>query len=96
MKITGLSVSDLRFPTSADQVGSDAVHTDPDYSAAYVILATDGGLEGHGLTFTVGRGNEVCAAAIDAFRHLVVGRDLRPEPTRIRPLTARSKPPKGR
>ena len=77
MKITGLSVLDLRFPTSKDQVGSDAVHTDPDYSAAYVILETDGGLEGHGLTFTVGRGNEVCAAAIEAFRHLVVGRELR-------------------
>ncbi|HUP41306.1 MAG TPA: L-fuconate dehydratase [Vicinamibacterales bacterium] len=77
MKITGLSVSDLRFPTSTDHVGSDAVHTDPDYSAAYVILTSDGGLEGHGLTFTIGRGNEVCAAAIDAFRHLVVGRDLR-------------------
>lgn len=76
MKITDLTVLDLRFPTSRDQVGSDAVHTDPDYSAAYVILKTDGGLEGHGLTFTVGRGNEVCAAAIEAFRHLVVGRML--------------------
>jgi L-fuconate dehydratase len=76
MNITGLTVLDLRFPTSKDQVGSDAVHTDPDYSAAYVILETDAGLEGHGLTFTVGRGNEVCAAAIEAFRHLVVGRDL--------------------
>ena len=76
MKITALSVLDLRFPTSKDQVGTDAVHTDPDYSAAYVILETDAGLEGHGLTFTVGRGNEVCAAAIEAFRHLVVGRDL--------------------
>ena len=76
MKITDLSVLDLRFPTSKDQVGTDAVHTDPDYSAAYVILQTDGGFEGHGLTFTIGRGNEVCAAAIEAFRHLVVGRDL--------------------
>jgi L-fuconate dehydratase len=76
MKITGLSVLDLRFPTSKDQVGSDAVHTDPDYSAAYVILETDAGIEGHGLTFTVGRGNEVCAVAIEAFRHLVVGRVL--------------------
>ena len=76
MKITGLSVLDLRFPTSKDQVGSDAVHKDPDYSAAYVILETDGGLQGHGLTFTVGRGNEVCAAAIESYRHFVVGRDL--------------------
>jgi L-fuconate dehydratase len=56
--------------------GSDAVNVDPDYSAAYVILKTDGDLEGHGLTFTVGRGNEVCVAAIEAFRHLVVGQSL--------------------
>jgi len=77
MKITDLSVLDLRFPTSRDQVGTDAVHTDPDYSAAYVILKTDEALEGHGLTFTIGRGNEVCAAAIEAYRHLVVGRTLR-------------------
>ncbi len=76
MKITNLTVLDLRFPTSKDQVGTDAVHTDPDYSAAYVILSTNTGLEGHGLTFTIGRGNEVCAAAIESFRHLVVGRDL--------------------
>ena len=77
MKITDSHVIDLRFPTSRDQVGTDAVHTDPDYSAAYVILKTDEALEGHGLTFTIGRGNEVCAAAIEAFRHLVVGRTLR-------------------
>src|ERR687891_18107 len=77
MRITNLSVLDLRFPTSKDQVGTDAVHTDPDYSAAYVMLKTDSQLEGHGLTFTIGRGNEVCAAAIEAFRHLVVGRTLR-------------------
>jgi L-fuconate dehydratase len=76
MRITNLSVLDLRFPTSRDKVGSDAVHVDPDYSAAYVVLETDGGLEGHGLTFTIGRGNEVCAAAIEAFRHLVVGKRL--------------------
>jgi L-fuconate dehydratase len=75
-KITHLRVLDLRFPTSRDKVGSDAVHVDPDYSAAYVILETDGGLEGHGLTFTCGRGTEVCAACIEAFRHLVVGRRL--------------------
>jgi L-fuconate dehydratase len=75
MKITDLAVLDLRFPTSRDRVGSDALHTDPDYSAAYVVLKTDAGLEGHGLTFTIGRGNEVCVGAIEAFRHLIVGRD---------------------
>jgi len=74
--IVSLEVLDLRFPTSRTNAGTDAVHVDPDYSAAYVILRTDGGLEGHGLTFTIGRGNEVCAAAIAAYRHLVVGQRL--------------------
>jgi L-fuconate dehydratase len=76
MIIRDLEIWDIRFPTSQTMAGSDAVNVDPDYSAAYVILKTDGGLEGHGLTFTVGRGNEVCAAAIEAFRHLVVGQSL--------------------
>jgi L-fuconate dehydratase len=76
MTILDLEVLDLRFPTSRTHAGSDAVHIDPDYSAAYVVLRTDAGLEGHGLTFTIGRGNEVVAAAIEAFRHLVVGQRL--------------------
>jgi L-fuconate dehydratase len=76
MVITDLEVLDIRFPTSRTQAGSDAVHSDPDYSAAYVILRTDAGVEGHGLTFTIGRGNEVCALAIEAFRGHVVGRRL--------------------
>jgi L-fuconate dehydratase len=76
MKITDLEIIDLRFPTSLTADGTDAVHKDPDYSAAYVILHTDGDLEGHGFTFTIGRGNEVCAEAIRAFTPLVVGRDL--------------------
>ena len=76
MKITSLEVIDIRFPTSRTNAGTDAMHTDPDYSAAYVILRTDTPLEGHGLTFTIGRGNEVCALAIDAYRPLVVGRSL--------------------
>jgi L-fuconate dehydratase len=74
--IRDLAVLDLRFPTSRTHAGTDAVHVDPDYSAAYVVLKTNTGLEGHGLTFTIGRGNEVCAAAIEAFRHLVVGQRL--------------------
>ena len=76
MVINELTVIDLRFPTSRTQAGTDAVHVDPDYSAAYVVLKTDAGLEGHGLTFTIGRGNEVVVAAIEAFRHLVVGERL--------------------
>ena len=75
-KITGLATHDLRFPTSDALDGSDAMNPDPDYSAAYVILETDGAHEGHGLTFTIGRGNEICVAAIEAMRHLVIGLDL--------------------
>ncbi|PVX28746.1 L-fuconate dehydratase [Sphingomonas pokkalii] len=75
--ITGLRTVDLRFPTSASLDGSDAMNPDPDYSAAYVILETDvPGLEGHGLTFTIGRGNDICVTAIEAMRHLVIGLDL--------------------
>jgi L-fuconate dehydratase len=75
--IRNMRVLDVRFPTSRTLAGADAMHPHPDYSAAYVILETDRkGLEGHGLTFTIGRGNEVCCAAIEALRHLVVGKDL--------------------
>ncbi len=69
---------DIRFPTSRALDGSDAMNPNPDYSAAYVILKTDdpNGLEGHGLTFTIGRGNEICVAAITALAPLVVGQTL--------------------
>jgi L-fuconate dehydratase len=78
MKITDLVTLDLRFPTSRSLAGSDAMNPDPDYSAAYVILRTDSpdGLEGHGLTFTIGRGNELCVAAIKALEPLVLGLSL--------------------
>ncbi len=73
--ITGLTVRDIRTPTSRTLAGSDAVHTDPDYSATYVVLTTDArdGIEGHGMTFTLGRGNEVVVAAVRALQHLIVG-----------------------
>ena len=75
--IASMRVLDVRFPTSTHLDGSDAMNPDPDYSAAYVVLETDTpGLEGHGLTFTIGRGNEICCAAIRAMEHLVVGLDL--------------------
>ncbi|MDQ6434681.1 L-fuconate dehydratase [Mesorhizobium sp. LHD-90] len=75
-RITGLRTHDLRFPTSQSLDGSDAMNPDPDYSAAYVVLETDGGFEGHGLTFTIGRGNDICCLAIEAMTHLVVGLEL--------------------
>jgi L-fuconate dehydratase len=66
---------DVRFPTSLSGAGSDAMNVDPDYSAAYVVLETDdpAGLAGHGLTFTIGRGTEICVAAIEALAPHVVG-----------------------
>ncbi|HET7315503.1 L-fuconate dehydratase [Salinisphaera sp.] len=76
-KIVDMRVVDVRFPTSEALDGSDAMNPDPDYSAAYCILETDTpGLAGHGLTFTIGRGNELACAAIESMRHLVVGLDL--------------------
>lgn len=76
-RITDLVVSDVRFPTSELLDGSDAMNPDPDYSAAYVELRTDDpGLRGFGMTFTIGRGNDICCAAIEAFRPHVVGRRL--------------------
>jgi L-fuconate dehydratase len=75
--ITDLVARDIRFPTSRSLDGSDAMNPDPDYSAAYVTLRTDRpGLEGNGMTFTIGRGNELCVAAIEALRPLVVGKSL--------------------
>ncbi|HEY2485828.1 MAG TPA: enolase C-terminal domain-like protein, partial [Candidatus Binataceae bacterium] len=73
-----LNARDIRMPTSESKAGSDAMHVDPDYSGAYVILQTDAGdgLCGHGMTFTIGRGNEICVAAINALKPLVVGLSL--------------------
>lgn len=75
MKITNLVVRDIRFPTSLQQDGSDALNLG-DYSATYVVLETGTGLEGHGLTFTNGRGNEIVVAAVHALKHHVVGKRL--------------------
>ncbi|MBV9851339.1 MAG: L-fuconate dehydratase [Armatimonadetes bacterium] len=77
-RFTEVIARDIRFPTSRALDGSDAMNPDPDYSAAYVVLRTDGpdGLEGHGLTFTTGRGTEVCVAAIRALAPLVLGAAL--------------------
>lgn len=75
--ITDYEIKDIRFPTSKTQDGSDAMNPDPDYSAAYLILKTNHtSLEGHGLTFTIGRGNEICVEAIRAFMPLVIGKQL--------------------
>jgi L-fuconate dehydratase len=76
--ITKLSVRDIRFPTSRSLDGSDAMNAAPDYSATYVVLETDSpqALTGHGLTFTIGRGNEICVTAVQALSPLIVGKKL--------------------
>ncbi|RPE45923.1 L-fuconate dehydratase [Streptomyces sp. Ag109_O5-1] len=77
-RVSALETYDIRFPTSRELDGSDAMNPDPDYSAAYVVLRTDAGdgHEGHGFTFTIGRGNDVQVAAIDALRTHVLGRPV--------------------
>lgn len=78
IKIVSIDAIDIRFPTGKYNIGSDGMNPDPDYSTAYVILRTDhpGGLEGHGLTFTIGRGNDLCVMAIKALSELVIGKKL--------------------
>ncbi len=73
--IVALDTHDVRFPTSRELDGSDAMNPDPDYSAAYLVLRTDAadGLAGHGLVFTIGRGNDVQAAAVAALAEHVIG-----------------------
>ncbi|MGW8375681.1 enolase C-terminal domain-like protein [Streptomyces sp. ODS28] len=77
-RVTGFELHDIRFPTSEQLDGSDAMNPDPDYSAAYAVLRTDepGGHEGHGFCFTIGRGNEIVVAAMEALRPFVEGRTL--------------------
>ena len=76
--ITSVEAIDIRFPTSKTLSGSDAMNKKPDYSAAYVILKTNipEGIEGHGMTFTIGRGNELCVAAIKSLAYLLEGKTL--------------------
>ncbi|MBL4784691.1 MAG: L-fuconate dehydratase [Cohaesibacteraceae bacterium] len=74
--ITAIRTHDLRFPSKDGLDGSDAMNPDPVYSAAYIVLETNGTHRGHGLTFTIGRGNEICVAAIEALRPLLIGLDL--------------------
>ncbi len=76
--VSQVEVRDIRFPTSLESHGSDAMHTDPDYSAAYVIISvTNLETKGHGLSFTLGKGTDVVVAGVRALLHLVVGKPLR-------------------
>ena len=67
---------DIRFPTSETLLGSDATNKDPDYSASYIVLETENGDCGYSLIFTIGRGNDICCKAVEAMRHLVLGKDF--------------------
>jgi L-fuconate dehydratase len=76
VNITKVEVLDIRFPTSKEDIGSDAVNKDPDYSAAYCILETDAGVRGFGLTFTLGRGTDLVVLAAKFLARFVEGRTL--------------------
>lgn len=73
LKILSLDVKDIRFPTSLHADGSDAMHSDPDYSCAYVTIKIGNGLEGHGLTFTLGRGTEIVVQAVKSMKQYIIG-----------------------
>ncbi len=76
-KVSHILIEDVRFPTSTQLHGSDAIHKDPDYSCAYVVISASGvSMKGHGLTFTLGRGTEVVVAAIKALEPLLLGQSL--------------------
>lgn len=76
--IVRAAVHDVRFPTSWSLDGSDAMNADPDYSAAYLVIETDAedGHRGCGFVFTIGRGNDAQAAAIEAVLAEVDGSDV--------------------
>lgn len=76
--VSEVLAQDIRFPTSLKSDGSDAMHTDPDYSCVYITLRTnDPALIGYGMTFTLGRGNDIVLFAVNALKHLVEGRNLK-------------------
>ncbi len=76
LKIVDVFVKDIRFPTSEALDGSDAMNPDPDYSATYVTLKTNSSHCGNGLTFTIGRGNELCVAAVNAMKYMLIDKDF--------------------
>jgi len=75
-KIIDVHVADIRFPTSRHSDGSDDMNPDPNYSATHVTLITNSGFNGNGLTFTIGRENELCVAAVHALKFMLITRTL--------------------
>ena len=76
LKIIDVNVKDIRFPTSSHSDGSDAMNPDPDYSATYVSLITNSEVQGDGLTFTIGRVNELSVAAVHALKYMLINKDF--------------------
>ena len=77
MKVTDIRAQDIRFPTSKENLGTDAVHVDCDYSATYVTIITDNkNLTGIGLTFTIGKGNDLCCKAIEYFKKFIINKEI--------------------
>ena len=77
MKIIDVITKDIRFPTSKEDTGTDAVHVDCDYSATYVTILTDNkSISGIGLTFTIGKGNDLCCRSIDYFKEFIIGNKI--------------------
>lgn len=76
IKIVGFSTYDLRFPTSLDASGSDAMNPAGDYSTSHVQLNTNTDLIGHGISFTIGRGNDLTTAAARQIAERIVGKTL--------------------
>jgi len=77
VKVANIVAQDIRFPTSKENLGTDAVHIDCDYSATYVTIETeDNNLTGIGLTFTIGKGNDLCCKSIDYFKEFIIGKEV--------------------
>jgi len=75
VRITHFEIHDVRFPTSLSGDGTDAMNTDCDYSSAYISLLTDSDLVGHGMTFTIGRGNDIVCFAISEVAKRLIGKE---------------------
>ncbi len=77
MRVTNVKTQDIRFPTSKDNLGTDAVHVDCDYSATYVTIETeDNNLNGIGLTFTIGKGNDLCCQSVEYFKEFILEKEV--------------------
>lgn len=73
--IKNIVVNDSRFELG-NGAGSDAVHTTPIYAYAVCKLKTDSNLEGIGLAFTLGTGNNIVCEAIKYLSKHIEGKEI--------------------